>query len=422
MRHFFCACLIGLLTAGIFIQPVSLQASETQMTGSRLRWPKGPITIYASSSLLQPAPGIPLGSDVFGALERSLKRWEDVADIEFRLRRSDDLSVSPSGPAGDGVSLVTIAPVAENMLLFTKERSKASALTRVFFDRQGRISEADIVLNPTFQFSTDRTFGTYDLESVFTHEIGHLLGLGHSNIGSSVMFDGVPVNTLFEPSDRFGLLSSQDLASIRGLYGAGLSEPDCCGTLNGHLTLPNSNPKRDILIWAQDRKTGAVAQAVAPKNGSFELNGLTYGNYDIFAQFDDLETSFGAFSLGGASVDFGGSKFADKPRDATPVDFRIEAIGIEDQLSRRAVRVQRGVGYSLRVGGRGLDAKGLAFGTTSRFIIVRRGSRSAQAFEGGIPAVTLYLNLDNSIPSGEYSLFAESGGLRRYLVGAISVE
>ena len=422
MRYLLRLSLICVLTAGIFILPSSLRASESEMTGSKLRWPKGPISIYVSSSLSQPNSGIPFSNDVVGALQRSLARWEDVADVEFRLLRSENLSVSPKGTVGDGISLITIAPVAENVLLFSNGRSRASALTRVFYDHQGRITEGDIVLNPAFQFSTDGTFGTYDLEAVFTHEIGHLLGLGHSNIGSSIMFDGVPLNSFVEPVYRAALLSSQDLASVRALYGPGISEPDCCGTLMGRFPFPSQKSARNVLVWAQDRRTGAVVHAVeVSKNGSFELNGLAFGTYEIFAQADETGSPLGAISLGRASLDLGGNKVADKPGSLELVQFRIEAVGVENQLSKRAVRLERGRNYRVLVGGRGLDAKGLSFGTTSRLIAVNQGSQPIQDFEGGVPAVTLELTVDNSISAGEYSLFVEYGGVRRYFVGALSV-
>ena len=422
MRHLLHASLACMLVAGVCILPPSLRASESEMTGSKLRWPKGPISIHVSTSLSQPNSGIPFSNDVVGALQRSLARWEDVADVEFKLFRSENVAVSPKGTVGDGISLITIAPVSENALLFTNGRSKASALTRVFFDRQGRITEGDIVLNPGFQFSTDGTFGTYDLEAVFTHEIGHLLGLGHSNIGSSIMFDAVPLNSFVETVDRASLLSNHDMASIRALYGAGLSEPECCGALQGRIPFSGSKLTRSVLVWAQDRRTGAVIHAAeVPKNGSFELDGLAFGTYEIFAQGDEPASPFAAVSLGRASIDLGDNKVADKPNSLDQVPFKIEAVGVENQLSRRAVRLERGRTYRLLVGGRGLDTKGLSFGATTPLIAVKPRLEPAQDFEGGLPAVTLDLSVDSSIIAGEYSLFVEYEGLRRYFVGAIAV-
>src|SRR5262245_31860479 len=74
-----------------------------------LRWRAGVVRLALSASLLRESSNIKRDSDVAGALKRSLDSWSSVADIEFQVVNSDKLSVSPSGPAGDGVSLITIA-------------------------------------------------------------------------------------------------------------------------------------------------------------------------------------------------------------------------------------------------------------------------------------------------------------------------
>ncbi len=68
-------------------------------------------------------------------------QWQDAADIEFRLTISGKQSVSPSGKAGDGVSLITIAQTPENILLFGENANDVSAITKVFYDKKGNITE-----------------------------------------------------------------------------------------------------------------------------------------------------------------------------------------------------------------------------------------------------------------------------------------
>jgi predicted Zn-dependent protease len=74
------------------------------------------------------------------------------------------------------------------------------------------ITEADINFNPAYSWSSNPTSGQYDIQSVFTHELGHALGLGHSSNSSAVMQatigDGVKRRTI----------SNDDILGIEDIY------------------------------------------------------------------------------------------------------------------------------------------------------------------------------------------------------------
>ncbi len=390
----------------------------------KLRWNKDRIRIALSASFTSPNSSLKTDSDVIGAVEKSLQKWQEITGIEFELVRTKRSAVSAAGFSGDGVSIITIAPVAENLLVFTRELANASATTRVFFDRSGQIKEADIVLNPAHQFSTDQTFGTFDLESILTHEIGHLLGLEHSPMISSVMFEEVPKNgfTAFENSGR--VLSTDDISKVRALYGQGISEPECCSTIRG--LLPGLAREKGMFatVWAENRGTGAVVQTVRVHgDGSFALEGLDYGEYAIYAQAkQNSGRVFSSIFIGNAVAGAGNRTLVVRRFENDPTVFDLNTVGINGQLSKGAVRLDRGRNYRLLVGGRALDEKGLSFSLSSPQIVTGSVPTVLSDFDTSLSVVGIDVSISETVEPGQYSIIVESTtGGRRVLIGAIIV-
>ena len=91
------------------------------------------------------------------------------------------------------------------------------ALTTVTFDTDtGEILDADMEIN-TKQHSIVTTTpvpsGSYDLESIITHEAGHFLGLAHTPDDSAVMY------ALYKPGSA--TLTPDDVAGICAVYAPG---------------------------------------------------------------------------------------------------------------------------------------------------------------------------------------------------------
>ena len=57
--------------------------------------------------------------------------------------------------------------------------SQALACTGTWYDEQGKPIESDIRFNTAFKWSTKGAAGTYDIQSVAAHEIGHVLQFDH---------------------------------------------------------------------------------------------------------------------------------------------------------------------------------------------------------------------------------------------------
>src|ERR1043165_7846520 len=244
------------------------------------RWLRNPIIVSLSSSLASPPPNIAKGSDVRAAVQRALERWSEAAGIQFLETTTSNEKISPSND-GDGVNLITVSPV--NASEFTE--SEAPARTRVFFDSGGAIVEADIALNPALQFSDDGTFGTYDLESTFAHEIGHLLGLPHSGVIGATMQPRQAKNGLYGlPAFTQRSLSEADITAVRALY----SDQFTYSSISGRLTTNTAGRARSIFgaqMFAEDVSTGSVVgSSISSSGGAYRVDGLNAGVYRVFAQ------------------------------------------------------------------------------------------------------------------------------------------
>jgi hypothetical protein len=89
-----------------------------------------------------------------------------------------------------------------------------------FFQRRSngtvRIVDADIVTNPRLNFASagEPCSGSeFRIEGVMVHEVGHLLGLGHTNVSGATMFPSVSACNNAPAST-----AADDEAAIRDLY------------------------------------------------------------------------------------------------------------------------------------------------------------------------------------------------------------
>lgn len=400
-------------------------AGAARSAASKYRWKKGAVTIAISTSVTSPSANISSNSDITASLDQSLNSWQRVANITLRAVSSVDQSVSPAGAQGDGISLITIAATPENLAMFPQGLDDAAARTRVFYDARGFITEADVVLNPFLQFSTDGTLGTFDLESTITHELGHLLGLGHSPVLGATMSENYGRNGVYNlPAFAARTLASDDIAAIRSLYGPAVRENDCCGKFTGRLTLANGRPAVGFTVWAEDSGDGRViAAASTGSDGSFRIGGLPEGKAIVYAQGGE-----GA-PLTAASQELGDFQIVPyqtvsitRRLDRTSMTFRPEYMGFNGQLAELAIPVNAGSTYSVLVGGPNSTIENLFIGGNSNSIMVqRRPTRSS--FTEALDTLGFEVMVAGDAAPGEYSLFIRSEtGERRYLIGGLTVE
>jgi len=401
----------------------SASSVPTRVGNQLLRWRTNTIKVAVSTSLTQPNFNIKNDSEVIDALKKSFHAWEDASDVTFEWEFTDRTNVSPVGISGDGVSLITIAPTAENALVFGREAESEAVKTRVFYSAKGFITEADIVLNPYQLFSTDGTFGTYDLESALTHEIGHLLGLRHSSVMGSTMSGRFSKNGLFGMAD-LGMrsLDESDVSAVRELYGAA-DDDLCCAAVTGRVGV-SPRASRAVQVWAEDQLTGRVAGiGEVNSDGTFRIAGLPASTYSVYVQRREDLAGSTVESLGTVTLENGQTgQTTDRPaarRGAMDVRY----LGVNGQLADSAVQLAKGQEYTLYLGGTDMDLAALNIETASESIKVDPMSFSSQQFGDGMSAIGFRVQVSDTVKPGTYSLFvSRSDGSRTALIGALRVE
>ena len=440
--------VFALISAQAPVRAYTLQYRDSSGIVAR-RWLTRPIIVAFSTSLSSPPANIKSGSDVIGAARRALDRWASVANIQFFETRSTAQTISPPN-AGDGVNLITVS--TENAAAFGT--SESPGRTRVFHDSGGAIVEADIALNPTQIFSTDGTFGTYDLESTFTHEVGHLLGLEHSAIIGATMQPRQAKNGVYGlPAFTQRTLSEDDEAGARALYGS----LNGMGSISGRLIANGPAGQSQAIfgghVFAEDVLTGrVVAGSVTLASGDFRLSAIAPGQYRLIGQslegpvaaadiasaggsysgLAETIPSFRTFVRGGESASQSVSIRKDVNTslgfffvflDPAPT-LKPQFIGMNGELSTAALPLEAGNTYTVYIGGEGLD-KILANGifTGSPFITVNQSTLAEEDFDTPYPVIGFEVTVAPDTPAGDYSIRLQSiDGELAYLVGALTID
>ncbi|HUE86344.1 MAG TPA: matrixin family metalloprotease [Vicinamibacterales bacterium] len=178
----------------------------------------------------------------------------------------------------------------------------------------GAILEADVFINTRFNWSVAPAgeAGRIDLESVMLHEIGHLLGLGHSALGETEMIPGgrrvlASGAVMFPIAFSAGTIADRqlqpdDLAGISDLYRApGFAETT--SSISGRIT-KNGNGVFGAHVTAVNLTTGElIAGFSLNTQGEYVIAGLPPGSYVLRVEpLDDADPD--AFFAGPVDVDF----------------------------------------------------------------------------------------------------------------------
>ena len=432
--------LIALVVAAGPVAESAANASLDPTAAGARRWVRSPLIISFSSSLNSPPANIKPDSDVVGALRRALQSWEAVADIQFFETNSSAETISPSHQ-GDGVNLISVSTA--NAAMF--DSSDAPARTRVFYDSGGTIVEADIALNPRAEFSTDGAPGTYDLESTFAHEIGHLLGLEHSAVIGATMQPRQARNGTYNlPAFSQRTLSEDDAAQARAFYGPSGA------AIVGRVLTNISGRSRSIFgahFYAEDVEGRVVASGVSSAAGQYRVEGLRAGVYRIFAQplnglITPLEmgvdgnagsietTPFRSFIASNSTPSLSLNVSSNSVRRlgffvlSVGPSLTPRLIGMNGELCTTPLPLRAGETVTVYLAGEGLDEVPLeGISISSALIRVVADSLRAAEFEVPYRVISFEISLDEQLQPGDYTIRLQSrDGELAFVPGAITVD
>jgi hypothetical protein len=226
-------------------------------------------------------------------VNRAFSTWQGVTSATVRAEFQGTTMIPPGFQDGRTTLGFLDRPDLERVL---------GATSFLINSQTGEIVEADVFFNTRFTWSTAAggEQGRIDLESVALHEIGHLLGLGHSAIGETEMLSSGGRRVIASGAVMFPIamsagaiadrvLQPDDIAGMSDLYPASDFE-SATGTISGTV-LKNGQGLFGAHVAAVNLDTGEIVAGFALNDrGEFTIAGLHPGAYVLRAEpLDDVE-------------------------------------------------------------------------------------------------------------------------------------
>ena len=188
--------ILNLVIATIIVAASAQPMLAYTLLSPRRRWATTPITVrvynVGNSTITDGSGGV-------NAVVSAIRAWGIISS-------SSTSSAAVRGTAPATIMLNTNGGVCTGSCL-------AATLTGYYTTQAGddRINDADIYTNTAYQYFSSgepACSGEYDIDGIMTHEVGHVIGLGHSSVAGATMYPSVSAcntaNRSLEADDRAG--------------------------------------------------------------------------------------------------------------------------------------------------------------------------------------------------------------------------
>jgi MYXO-CTERM domain-containing protein len=153
--------------------------------GAKLFWGDSCLTMYLNERGSEDVPD----DSEFDEMKASFEAWGAVSCSSFLIQFAGMTNLEVTGHLKEDPAV--------NMIVFREKKwpysTRPVAFTAVTYNvNTGEIFDADIEMNgEDYAFTTKPEVETWkiDVQNTITHELGHVLGIDHSNVVEATMFD-----------------------------------------------------------------------------------------------------------------------------------------------------------------------------------------------------------------------------------------
>jgi len=252
-----------------------------------IRWTAFPIRYFVTN---RDVAGV-TAPQLQQAVASAFATWDAVPDVSIPSQFVGFTGTAPL--SGDGMTVIGFQNRPDLDRVLGSTSFTIDTVT-------GEVLESDIFLNSLFSWSVAAggEAGGQDVESIALHELGHLLGLGHSALGETELFGGgrrvlgaeaVMFPIAFAAGNLNRAPRADDIAGLSDVYG-GDQFRSSTGSITGRVT-KNGGGVLGAHVIAFNPATGKMIGGFSlSADGTFTIGGLEQGLHVVRAEpLDDGE-------------------------------------------------------------------------------------------------------------------------------------